>query len=943
MGKKIYVSSSTVPLFNQEDRINHFASAVLDYCSNSPIEYSEYLKKFYHESRATTLRNWINWTECSGYANQIGRASSKFYASNSADISIVSNELQKIFPPGENETITAYEVDIGYFSEEFWAKHLATQQGLAYLFYSDPSITYELSVSDNRLTCTFSNGQSVSGDIPVNAKSGKRFLEVAYVKTKTIVITPEPDPNTGETPEPTAQVLTSYGYYCYQEYTGNGTLDNEISKGASVTVKWDYLPAVPIRYETAWLGGWDAYHISRALDYLNVTDRDPKNKGSDSYWKFCHKLESSMSSGSMGDVDYITLVLGVRLNSHNQADLKYIYEFFGACHENYSLSIEKKPLNPTPSIKDSLSIIWVNRPTSKGLLSAFKSLIRKLGFQSSYTSFSVRCWKTNLDLEYSWAFSDNFLQSGTFKPGAKVGEYGVLVHYDVYEYVEHVKEWNHDDYREYDRTVEVPYTITLCCHQVSANTWECIELVNLKLVNYIYGGKYAETSAYDAVCNSSYVGSVKHKLGIKVDNAEVKDATFYYVINSGNTDSAFIVPLEQTSLIQIGVKEQLDIAYGCWFLIFNCYVVKKKKWYQSGFLGIVFSFIAIVLAPVGTIVWIAATILFGVFLTVKILEITQKILTIIFGEKVAINIIKWSIAIIKWVLKIVMTIAICIPVIGWIIYGICAGIYFTITAAEILWLGGSLEDALKTAAVETLISAGSALAGGYAGVASSTAVNISVNAAVGFASGFTSNLVLQKGNFKSALKAGVISGVTSAIGSAIGPKTSSNTLNFVSSTGSTGSSINVSEITGNLLKYSFVSVATNPNTYANLLNMTLEERMYHRLANLENDYQEFSDKYTAAQRVLEILQTQTCSVVTAQYVALMQSLIGKSMEISPDSLGSLTPDNFLATALATATEQAKVVLGSIEGFAERKLTLDGYEPSSLHYTICSYTNTWDAI
>ena len=128
-------------------------------------------------------------------------------------------------------------------------------------------------------------------------------------------------------------------------------------------------------------------------------------------------------------------------------------------------------------------------------------------------------------------------------------------------------------------------------------------------------------------------------------------------------------------------------------------------------------------------------------------------------------------------------------------------------------------------------------------------------------------------------------------------------------------------------------------TYMNLINLTMAEQQYHKMANLENDYQEFADKYAAANRVLDMLNQMRGSTVTAEFVCKMQACLGRMIQMFPDAI-SMSPEAFLSMATTTGHDQLKSVLGSVTTFVDSQLSMDGYEPYQLFYTQMDYSLTF---
>ena len=540
-----YVASYSYPLFNADDRLNSYLSAELDYTSNSEIEQSEYMKRYYTPSRFRNYRSYLRWWENHGNANVFGRIQATFYGDPTVDNLVVTNAIKPYaYMKAGAKDFLVYSTALNYFSEDAWIKHLATKQGKASWVYQELAYAYTISFpTDTRIKATFSKIPDadketypdskdwvVEGSLPTYTPNS-RFLECAYsyaiTKTrqettidkdgKEIVVTVPYDER-------------HYGYYTYQEGSGIPKLDSIIANSGTHP-RGTFFPVIPIRTNTAWYTGDAAERISDSLRFLEIYSRY-KDKP-DPYPALINNLVSGINEGSISDIDYMTLVHGVTLNSRNQADLKYMYNFFLNLHVNEALSRGEDPLevwNPRPTYVGSNYFgAFIEKcvhkwNTHEGGRSIWKR-IRNID-NSFHHHLNITCASSNLNYDYSWAQSQYFEANGKFRPDAKVGQYGVLTGTYKYTWTEMVQvyddegnpkyHWSGDDESgEMVPTLEpkefsIPFTFTLFCYQISADRWHFIDFVCLELTNHIYAGKTIITTAYEAVTDNSQTSSVTH-------------------------------------------------------------------------------------------------------------------------------------------------------------------------------------------------------------------------------------------------------------------------------------------------------------------------------------------------------------------------------------------------------------------------------------------------
>lgn len=969
---KYYVSSSTFPLFSQNQRVDNYVSGMLDYTSNSTLEKYEYFKYHYDTSRLRDIRGYIKWADSSGYSSAMGRINTTFYGDAQFDNDAVTVALKELVSTESNQVLQVYSTVLNTFSEDFWLKYLATQQGVAYLFFEGTGVDYTVEFPDeNHIKATFSNGKVVEGALPPYANT-HRYLEISY-SIETTTTTTKTDDEGNETT--VTEITYTYGYYHYREGAGSAQLNSLIANNG-IKGTATFYPVIPIRTNTSWYGGNAATYIGKALQKLHLY------KQSEGPSECYNKMKSSLAegiaksgNGSLGDIDYMTIILGVAINSHNQADQHYMFEFFYNLYANYKLMKGEVPelksggvstFNGKGALKDYFHTLYYNLgyslsttgATSRGLFSSW----RKTG-SSNWTKFTIYNGSSNLNLTYDWGNAGYFEANGKWKPTAKPGEYGVLAglqrhDYTVWEVVTDaegnpVRHWNEDTGRyetEYELNRYTNYiNMVLFCKQTSINRWKFVLFSGLQLTNLVYHGKSVVTDAYSDVKDSGSAKTLEHSFE-KDSDGTYDDYTlfsFNYVENPGDDPSAFIVPLEQTSFYEIGVPHQVDVSYGCQYLICNCWVKKKVKWYNRGWFSIALSFVGMSIMWWAPTVWTYFAVIFTVAFTAKALELLNKICVTIFGESFGNSLYKAIIIIVKTVLAILATIFFylgeAIPIF-YIFWAVCVVLYATITAAEYVRQGYDLWDAVKRGAVEGAgVAVGSAIGGGMGGTLGTTAASALGAAASSFVS-TTGNALLNGESFgsalKSGLKAGAISGATTFLmqgalnlyngQSFMGSTSSGLTLDQKEAVSKAFTEQGTSAFVGKLATEVTKQVLTNPNTYVNILSSTAAERIYHKIANIENDYQEFNNKLASAYKALNIVNMQMSSMITAEYVAIMQACLGR---LTVDGTNAdLDPEGWLLQATTSGHDQLKMVLAGPSFFVDNKLSLTGYSPYNLHYT-----------
>lgn len=944
---KYFVDSSCFPIFDPDKRLNHFEAAMLDYTANSPIEQSEYLKRYYDNSRLRNFRGYLNWCDAQGFTAMFGKISSIFYSNAEIDNETVTEALKPHIALEANDVFTVYQTNLNFFSEDFFIRYLATQQGHADWVYQESDADYTISYTSNtHIVATFEDGRVIEGEIP-NYSLNSRFLEISYsIIRETITV----DPDT-EIPTKTYQYL--YGFYQYQENTGIPALDALIVDNG-IEGAQTYFPVVPIRTNTAWYTGSQAEMIAKTLEYLQINGED--TKGDECYEEIKNACIDGMTSGSINDIDYITMVLGVAINSQDQADQRYLYDFFFNIYANYAL---KEGMSPTD--------VYTAKNLSSGnnYLGTFADGVvqrfNECGHNDSYyNKFTLNCTSTNFNYTYSWGSADYFEANGLFKPTAKRGDYGVLSGDFIHEYYtqEPVRDsegniqhggsqedgtW-HIIYESVRHTV--PYTLVFFCHQYSDTRWRFTLFVDLKLVNLIYAGKTIETKAHDANMDAAQTATITHNFYEDFPSSPgiYHSFTLNYITAPGDPDTAFIVPLEQETFREVGVTNQMAISYGCQYLVFNCWIAKKVKWYQSGFFSVFLSFVGMVVSfTLGfTVIGTVFATIFAITLSAYALNMTLKILQLVFGDKLGLKIFNTLIQLVglfcRWISKV-------IPGLGTIV---AFAITFSITAGMALNNGESLWDAFIKG-----------MATGLTSMVAYGASEYAYNLSYGFKLSYQAIDAIQGGvyqgiySFGSSLAQGesfgesLLSSLQSGILSAAGTYAGDLLKDFASAHNLFGFDpisriiredyvlsgqqfYPVGGSLGNFSDYLIDNTVKNPFTYVNLAQMTLDEINFHKLANLENDYQEFANAAHQAQQTLQILQSSQNSTTTSEFVCKLQANMGRMLSLFPETVATMDPDNFLQMTTST-TASLRTTAGNVYTFVDNKLSMDGFTPYVFYY------------
>ena len=908
------VASSVYPLFDEERKADIFGMGILDYTVNQPMEYSEYMRQYYDRSRIRHIRAYPTWYEKQGLKDRFGNTESAFYGDSTVNNTVLTEALKEVLNIPEGDTFGVFNSRVAFFYEDFWIKYLATQQGKASLVYQDSTIDYEIEYpADGVIRAVFSNGEIVEGNLP-EYTAADRFLEIRYSNihkyTEEVTVL---DPVTNQ---PVTKTVTkyshTYGFYHYKENSGIPSLDQAFKDHISISVPSDFYSVIPLRQDTAWIED-SSKEIAQALKYLYVFGDVVQKE--DSYQRMQSLCEES---GSIDDIDFITLLLGVTINTREPAEQRYLFEFFYNAHFNKAVaeghSPEQKltPKNADPGSESQSN--FSQEVTEKLAASQFDD--------SAYHSFSIKCEKSHFHFEYSWGGSDYFTHNGQFKPDAKVNDYGVLAGQYINTWTTYEPQVSEDSTEVKYVPVEhsETYNLTLFCHQTSQNRFEFVAFVDLKLTNHVYHGKTIVTDAYEAVKDSDKTSDLVLDLGGSWNgDSSTEFRTFKYVTNNVEDASPFLVPLEKSTFYELGVKDETQIAYYCSYLIFNCWEKKKKKWYQRGWWTIAMSFIGIHIPIVDILAWP----MFTVALTAQAEKDLMRLCTALFGEKVG----GYMYSTVKTVILAVVTY--CTWGTGTALYA--AATAGTMTAGESLNSKDPLWKVGSKGAISFAASYASSIAS-QAGTGLSVAQRTALAGVTGFTTGTTS-AKLSGASTRDSLIAGILQGSMSAANTAFSADQKPEEQKTLKDTPAT---VPVYSMMLNISK----KILLDPSTYLELASSIEHEIYAHKLGNLQNEFEEFNNQYSAAIKAVSHLTQMQSGLYTAELLATLQAQLGR-FQFMETSNYAMTPEVFLAMGTSTGLDQVKRVLGSVSSYVDTKLSLPGYEPARLHYSTNDFDYSWD--
>lgn len=208
-------------------------------------------------------------------------------------------------------------------------------------------------------------------------------------------------------------------------------------------------------------------------------------------------------------------------------------------------------------------------------------------------------------IRIEWDWVKKVTVDGLMEPDAKVGHYKIVSGATV----------THDFTSTENRWL-VDSTVVSIRKQISSTQYEELQISGAVHKNDVYKGKCVETLAKDARANPS-----EHE--------------------------GFIVPLHMGIFNTMPLTKRTQLGQECLYLVFNCYVKVKQKWYQTGIFKIILAIILIIViiftwgtaTPAATAVWGAATLAATVGITIAMANL---IMSFVIGYLVSYLLGKWS-------------------------------------------------------------------------------------------------------------------------------------------------------------------------------------------------------------------------------------------------------------------------------------------------------------
>ena len=340
------------------------------------------------------------------------------------------------------------------------------------------------------------------------------------------------------------QVIThkSWGplqIFIYKELSGNGVLDAMFPVQKEIG---GFFPFIPFRVDNKFVSPTflaDVYPEAKKAYRRSVTGR------------FDRTIDDLSENESLEDIDYAYTVFGVSLNVKENACKEYIYRFFkeilmsnGNGEADY---VNWRDRWEAAQASKEAWEIWKRAqdggPGTPGYGDPEPALIpyptRNL---NSFRVSSKNRPVMNYDILVSWWGIEEGTGTGLIKPGAKKG--------DLWFSFEGNEDFGETVYQQGEFPTYIGNRVSRIrlYWQDSRTSHRYLDIWGLKHQNFIYGGKSVDIEAEDAL----------------------KD----------DEESGFIIPLHEGIYRDMPLLVATQMATACCFMVFNCYTVVKRRWYE---------------------------------------------------------------------------------------------------------------------------------------------------------------------------------------------------------------------------------------------------------------------------------------------------------------------------------------------------------------------------
>ena len=431
------------------------------------------------------------------------------------------------------------------------------------------------------------NGNAVDEDAKLIRRDVLNLIEDQVVLTRVTVVSNDEDIGGGVTKTTTITTTEDYleenneyredtqkkyaakweplDLFIYRIGTGIAALDGLVEVVADYG---QFFPMIPFRLDNEFL----SEIVGLEDEYALAQKAFRKGTGGGKY----SNIEAELAdSEDIEDMDYIYVAYGVPLNVIDKSARRYIYEFFKRLQgdqiggENSASDFA----DAMQAYRDAYEVwrTWRRNDflTPQPILPPKPTLpeneikIQNLGGNGSLN--------INYDIRIRWNFITEGEGNGLGKLGAKKND--IWLEYlgeTIIEDPTYTGEGSYDNgfWMGVISNNIFQYSTIRVWWQDENDHYKYIDISGLVHRNFIYGGKSVKITAKEALEDSE--------------------------------ESGFLVPLHYATFRAMRLVDSTQMSTACVFLVINCYVKQKKKWWQSGIFAVIFVIVVAVVSVMFT-------------------------------------------------------------------------------------------------------------------------------------------------------------------------------------------------------------------------------------------------------------------------------------------------------------------------------------------------------
>jgi hypothetical protein len=325
--------------------------------------------------------------------------------------------------------------------------------------------------------------------------------------------------------------------FIYRRGSGSAALDALFDVSQSTG---EYLPFIPIRHESKFLS--EEY---KPEVYAEAKKALKKATGQ----KLDELIDKIADNEDLKEIDFAYVMFGVSYNTKDMSARRYMFRYFRHLLGNQmqSSAAFNSWTASQPAVNGGVTtwLAWLtsnlaNPAGSPSGLAPDRPALT--GAPGNYVIIEDKGpGKTNLKMEISWNSMTLTGGAGLGRPNAKKG--------DVWFTFAGGQTINAAAYTN-DEVEDLTIDTVEAWHQVSELLYEKITIVGMVHVNHIYNGKSVEITAAQALLDDD--------------------------------ESGFIIPIRYDIYKEMSLVDSTQMASHSLNIVFNCYQIVKKKWYQRG-------------------------------------------------------------------------------------------------------------------------------------------------------------------------------------------------------------------------------------------------------------------------------------------------------------------------------------------------------------------------